>query len=78
MAAEIPRSNPVRFFLGGYVKNVVYKNQYENVHELQAELRRIILNIHHTIIKKSTGSEIMKRARLCIEQDGKHFEHLIN
>lgn len=73
-----PDLTPLDFFLWGYVKNLVYKNQYESVHELQTELRRIILNIHHNKIKKSTGSEIIKRVRLCIQQEGTHFEHLIN
>lgn len=73
-----PDLTPLDFFLWGYVKNLVYKNTYESVNELQTELKRIILNIHHSKIKKATGSEIIKRVQLCIQQEGRHFEHLIN
>lgn len=73
-----PDLTPLDFFLWGYVKDLVYRNRYNSVQELQNEVKRIISNIHHAKISKSTGREIIKRVRICIQQNGSHFEHLIN
>lgn len=76
--ARSPDLTPLDFFFWGYVKDMLYKKRYENVGELQTELCHITSSVHHKMIRKSTGSGLIKRLAICVRQEGSHFEHLIN
>lgn len=76
--ARSPDLTPLDFFLWGHVKNLVYKRYYGSVEELKTEVQNIILNIHHNSILKATRNEFSRRIRLCIRENGSHFEQFIS
>lgn len=72
-----PDLTPLDYFLWGYLKDEVYKNNYNNVQELKMELTRILSNIHPRKIMAATCS-VQKRVNLCIRENGGHFEQFIS
>lgn len=66
------------FFVWPYVKNSIYQTPIQNLDELAARIIHKcneINNSQHML--ENVSRSLQKRARLCIEQGGGHFEHLL-
>lgn len=64
------------FFLWGHVKSIVYREPIEN----RAGLERRILEALQTVtpeMLRRCSANFLRRARLCVEMGGGHFEHLL-
>jgi hypothetical protein len=67
--ARSPDINPCDFFLWGHLKQIVYETPVNTVEELTAEsIRR-----NSDMLEASMA----RRAQACIDNGGRHFEHLI-
>lgn len=73
-----PDLTPLDFFLWGHIKNEVYKDQVNNVLELQQRISALVDNINNSDILPKLSSSILKRLRLCIEKNGSHIEQFLN
>lgn len=74
-----PDLTPMDFFLWGHMKAEVYKNKPQT----RVELIERILNVTQTIrdnpaMIRAATSSLLKRARLCRDQNGGHFENLLD
>lgn len=76
--ARSPDLNPLDYYLWGNMCNIIYATEIDSPEELQ---RRIIaatnqIKANRFEILRSTQN-IRKRSRLCIQQNGNLFEHLL-
>ena len=71
-----PDMTPLDFFLWGYVKSKVYIVEPTTIENMQERIRTCINEISPEIILRVIGS-IGPRFNLCIEKEGKHFEHFL-
>lgn len=69
-----PDLNPLDFFLWGHVKNVIYREPVNTEEELRNRIQEAFATITPQMITDSKLS-LLRRARLCLEMDGGHFEH---
>lgn len=71
-----PDMTPMDFFVWGHLKGRVYESRYNTVQELKDAVLYHLNNIHHISLAKATRG-VLKRARICIQQEGGHIEHLL-
>lgn len=70
-----PDLTPLDFFLWGTIKDKVYEEKPHDIHDLRERIRRASAGIrHNSLIKVQT--EILKRCRLCVQENGGQFEAL--
>lgn len=69
---------PLDFYLWGTIKNKVYGSNfhYNNVEELREEVLAAFNHVHRNTLRTVTNS-VVKRYRLCVHENGQHFEHLL-
>ena len=72
--ARSPDLTPMDFFLWGYLKDKVYGSKPATVDELKEEIERQCLAVPNEMIRNAVES-IGPRYRLCLERDGRQFEH---
>jgi hypothetical protein len=73
--ARSPDLNPVDFFLWGYVKNV-YNRPIRNEEDLRNRLQKAFATITPEMVRASKLN-LLRRAQLCLEMNGGHFENLL-
>ena len=66
---------PLDFFLGGYLKSVVYQRAPETLGTLKQAIRAAIWRIPPATCTQVT-EEARRRVALCVAQNGRHFEHV--
>ena len=66
---------PLDFFLGGYLKSVVYQGAPETLGALKQAIRAAIRRIPPATCTRVT-EEAGRRAALCVAHNGRHFEHV--
>lgn len=76
--ARSPDLTPCDFYLWGEIKRRVYLSEPENVDELKAN----VINAFRAVKSDSSvlnrvRRNVYKRARLCLERNGLHFEQLL-
>lgn len=71
-----PDLTPCDFFLWGKLKDLVYRHQRNTREELEAALRQAFRRITPVMLLNSANN-VKKRCRLCINQNGRQFEHLL-
>lgn len=74
--ARSPDLTPLDFFLWGYIENCVYKQNFET----EEELRQLVLAAFHSVTPQMLTNVLnntVLRSYLCLENDGNHFEHLL-
>ena len=71
-----PDLTPLDFFLWGTIKEYVYRVPINTVEELNYRIIEAFAIITPEMLERSRQSFI-RRAQLCIEMDGGHFEHLL-
>jgi hypothetical protein len=74
--ARSPDLNPLDFFLWGYVKNVVYNRPIHNEEDLRNRLQGALGTITSEMVRTSKLN-LLRRAPLCLEMNGGHFQHLL-
>lgn len=77
--ARSPDLTPLDYYLWGHMKTLVYKKKSNSKQELVQRIMEVSQDIRNKpeTLRESAYS-ILKRARLCIEQNGDHFEPLMN
>jgi hypothetical protein len=63
------------FYLWGRIKNIVYQTRPTTRDDMIERIRHAINNIPMAEIEAAVASTT-KRSRLCVANDGKHFEHV--
>lgn len=76
--ARSPDLNPIDFFLWGYFKEIVYHTENNTEAEVREKIRAAIQQIKNNrrafrMLKRN----FIRRCRLCIRTQGRHFEHLL-
>lgn len=74
-----PRSadlTPLDFYLWGHIKQLVYKDNPKTIPELKDSITKAINSVSAETLKKVIYN-MKKRAELCIEMKGEHFEHML-
>lgn len=64
------------FFLWGYLKNTVYQTAPTTAEDLKDRIRWACRSIPANVLRKTVDA-FEKRLRLCIQQNGGTFEHLL-
>jgi hypothetical protein len=64
------------YFLWGYLKEHVYKNKPRTIQDLRANITTEI-NIINTGMLTHASESMVKRAQMCLEEEGRHFQHLM-
>ena len=72
-APRSPDMTSLDFFLWGYIKNNVYKNNLKDLDDLKIKLIQEIRSIEKEMLK-NVFSEIEKRLSFCISVEGNTFE----
>ena len=68
-----PDINPCDYFLWGFLKDQVYKQQFETIDDLKTEIQNKISIIKPTVLE-SVVSSFENRLDKIIEKEGSHFE----
>lgn len=73
-----PDLNSCDFFLWGHMKQLVYATPVNSVEELTQRIFNVAAAIraNQNMLRRVQGS-LIRRARACIENDGRHFEQLL-
>ena len=71
-----PDLNPPDFFLWGYLKDRVYKDNPRTLDALKAAITAEISAIAPATCRKFMEN-FKKRAQVCFERQGRHLEHVI-
>lgn len=74
--ARSPDLTPLDFFLWGYLKNRVYESRYATVDDLKNSVRQILNTIPRIVLRNATRG-VLRRSRLCLRENGVHFEQFI-
>lgn len=74
--ARSPDLTLLDFFLWGTVKEYVYQEQINTREELEGKIIEAFATITEEMLLNAQQS-LIRRARLCIQCDGGHFEHLL-
>ena len=73
--ARSPDLTPMDFFFWGYLKDKVYAAKPETIEGLKEEIRIKCLAISNEVLRNVIES-IVGRYQLCLENEGRQFEHL--
>lgn len=76
MASKITGFNSYGFFLWGTIKQYVYRERIDNREELEGRVIEAFAIVTPEMLRNAQQS-LLQRARLCIQCDGGHFEHLL-
>jgi hypothetical protein len=71
-----PELTPLDYFLWGHMKNYVYREPVNSLEQLDDRLHEALATITPQMIQGAQAS-LIRRARLCIQIDGGHFEQLL-
>lgn len=74
--ARSPDLTPLDFFLWGHVKSIVYREPVNTEAELRDRLQEAFQTVTPDMINNSQAS-LIRRAQLCVQMNGRNFEHLL-
>jgi Helix-turn-helix domain (DUF4817) len=74
--ARSPDLTPLDFFLWGKIKDLTYKQPFNNRRELEDAVLGAFNEIQPLELINATKG-VRKRCRICLEQNGRQFEHLL-
>jgi hypothetical protein len=72
-----PDLTPPDFYLWGTIKQMVYMEEPTTVEDMRQRIRLAFANINNNNVHGNVLENFKRRLRLCIEQEGRHFEHLM-
>lgn len=70
-----PDLNPVDFFLWGYMKERIYATEVETIGELRNRVNTVAEHLRQQF--PPLTQNWIRRAQLCVEREGGHFEHVL-
>jgi hypothetical protein len=69
---------PLDFYFWGHVKSIVYATDVPDVNELRNLILLASDQIRNNVdVFENLRTGLLRRARLCIQLDGRRFEHLL-
>lgn len=71
-----PDLNPMDYFVWGHIKNMVHFNETISEDDMRADIIAAFDTITREMAQRATNN-IVRRAETCIEQEGRHFEHIL-
>lgn len=71
-----PDLSPLDYFLWGHLKNEVYQVMPTSLEQLRARIVHAIAQISRRSIRRAINN-MLRRARLCLNQNGEQFQHLL-
>jgi hypothetical protein len=74
--ASSPDLTPLDFFLWGHMQNYIYFEPIATLEELNGKIVEAIATITPEMLQ-NTKRSLIRRANLCIEMHGGHFEQLL-
>lgn len=74
--ARSPDLSILDFFVWGHVKQKVYITAPENLENLRNRITEVCRQITPYMLQKARRN-LLRRARLCVQNNGGHFEHLL-
>jgi hypothetical protein len=74
--ARSPDLTPLDYFLWGHLKNYIYREPVNNLEELNDRIHEALAAVTPNMIRLAREN-LIKRARLCLDMEGGHFEHLL-
>lgn len=72
-----PDLNPLDFFVWGYMKSEVYMTVIQSEEDLRDRIFNAANKVREALSHKVTVRAMRKRARACVRENGKQFEHKI-
>jgi hypothetical protein len=72
-----PDLNPLDFFLCGHLKFLIYRRPINSEADLRVRIQEAFISVTEEIITNATTRSLLRRAQLCIQMNGGHFEHLL-
>ena len=76
--ASSPDLTPLEYFRWGHIKSRVYHSASRTIPDLKSEVRRRIRQVKASLSTcRSVLNNLKKRASLCLERNGGHFEHVL-
>ena len=76
MAASLARSDPLDFYLLGFIKSQVYRKSPKSLSELKNAIRQVTRGITPDTCRRVIG-EVARRTDLCFLRNGGHIEHVL-
>lgn len=74
--ARSPDLTPLDFFLWGYVKSKVYELEPTTVEDMKVRIRNVFQFITLDMLE-AVKENFVARLQKCLEENGRHFEHLM-
>jgi hypothetical protein len=71
-----PDLTPLDFFLWGHVKDYVYRTPVNNKPDLLRRIRTAFQTITPDMLVRAQN-DVIYRARMCVGENGNHFEHIL-
>lgn len=75
--ARSPDLTPPDFYLWGTIKQKVYREEPTTIENMRERIRLAFVEINDGNRADRVLENFKRRIRLCIEQEGMHFEHLM-
>lgn len=75
--ARAPDLTPMDYFVWGTVKEIVFKECPTTPEDMMERIRNAFQQINETNMASRVLSNFQKRIRICIQEEGRQFEHLL-
>lgn len=73
-----PDLNPIDFFIWGFYKEIIYAREVSSENELREKIHQAENDIRtNSAAFRNLQSNFLRRCRLCISAEGRHFENLL-
>lgn len=72
-----PDLTPMDFFLWGYVKDMVYRDEPTTSEDMKQRIRRAFESVSPRMLSE-VRNNLSNRFVVCVEQEGRNFEQLLN
>ena len=69
-----PDITPCDYFLWGYLKSIVYKNEYKTINDLKKKIKQVCDEHLSTDVCERALQDYQRRLQKCVERGGKHIE----
>lgn len=74
--ASSPDLTPLDFFLWGHLKSQVYRTNPRNLQDLKDAVKSAVRRVSPSVCH-AAAEGVLRRAKLCLERNGGHFEHVL-
>jgi len=79
MANSIFRfDTPLDFFVWDFYKTRVYYTEVDSIEELTRRIQKTTQELQQVMITRAIRTEVRRRTRECVRQNGRHFEQILN